>query len=64
MPSSHVPPAFVGCAWQVPLAHVPAAQSVLRLVQSLGVPTQTPPEQASVVHASLSVQVAALSSLC
>jgi hypothetical protein len=46
------------------LAHVPAAQSVLRLVQSLGVPTQTPPEQASVVHASLSVQVAALSSLC
>jgi hypothetical protein len=43
---------------------MPAAQSVLRLVQSLGVPTQTPAEQVSVVQASLSVQVAALLSLC
>jgi hypothetical protein len=64
MPSLHAPLTLVGTPWQVPLAHDPAVQSVFRLVQSLGVPTQTPAVQASLVHASLSVHVAALLSLC
>ena len=64
MPSSQGPFALMGCAWQVPLAQVPAVQSLFRLVQSRGVLTHKPPEHASVVQALPSVHVPALLSLC
>jgi hypothetical protein len=63
MPSSHAPLVLVGIAWHAPFVQVPTAQSVLRLVQLSGVLTHRPPEQTSVVHALLSVQLAELLSL-
>jgi hypothetical protein len=64
IPSSQTPFTLAGCAWQVPLAHVPVMQSLFRLVQSRGVLAQMPPAHTSVVQALPSVQVAVLSSLC
>jgi hypothetical protein len=64
MPSSQGPFVLVGWDWHAPLEQLPAEQSVLSPVQSLGVPTHTPATHASVVQALLSEQVAALLSLC
>src|SRR5687767_2446499 len=63
MPSSQTPLVLIGWAWQVPLAQVPAAQSLFRPLQSRGVLTHRPPAHTSVVQALLSVQMPALLSL-
>jgi hypothetical protein len=64
IPSLQAPFTLAGCAWHVPLEQTPVAQSVLRPVQSMSVLTHRPPEQTSLVQALLSVQLAALLSLC